>query len=140
VCKKDVTMACRFRDDCVTNLLHNLAMHRILAILLICLLPLQSFAGAGVSEKMACIDAAMSQMQMTGSVQAPCHEASQPMQAAEQDCCDPQAMCHSLCQMATALSTASQFFSPFTVHFIPSGFVLIFQSADLRTGFKPPIL
>ncbi len=114
-------------------------MRRILAILLVCLLPLQSFAGLVMSEKMASMEAA-SQMQMTNAVQAPCHEASQPMQAADQDCCGSQAVCHSLCQMATSLPTAKGFLSTFALSFIPLGFVLSFQSADLRAGFKPPIL
>lgn len=115
-------------------------MRRILAILLVCLLPLQSFAGLVMSEKMAGMDASMSQMQMTDSVQAPCHEASQPMQAAEQDCCGSQAMCHSLCQMATVLPTVSQFLSALIVTSVPLLYAAAFQSADLRLAVRPPIL
>jgi hypothetical protein len=115
-------------------------MRRILAVLLICLLPVQSFAGLVMSEKMASIDVATNQMQMTGSVQAPFHEASQPMQAPDQDCCGSQATCHSLCQMTTVLPTAKEFLSAFAPPFFPSRFTLSFQSADPRAGFKPPIL
>jgi hypothetical protein len=93
-----------------------------------------------MSEKMASMDASINQMQMTDSVQAPCHEASQPVQAADQDCCGSQAMCHSLCQMATVLPTVKGFFSTFALSFFPSRLTLSFQSADPRAGFKPPIL
>jgi hypothetical protein len=115
-------------------------MHRILAILLVCLLPLQSFASGAMGMKMVSIEATMNQMQLTGSVQAPCHEASQPMQAPDQDCCGSQATCHSLCQMTTVLPTAKEFLSAFAPPFFPSRFTLSFQSADPRAGFKPPIL
>jgi hypothetical protein len=110
-------------------------MRRTLAILLVCLLPLQSFAGLVMSEKMASME-----VQMVDAAQEPCHKASQPMQAVDQDCCGSQAMCHSLCQMATSLPTTKGFLSTFALSFFPSGFVLSFQSADLRAGFKPPIL
>ncbi|MEY4294562.1 MAG: hypothetical protein RLY82_250, partial [Pseudomonadota bacterium] len=56
--------------------------------------------------KMASMDVpltATAQMQMVDSSQAPCHMASQPEQPASQDCCGSQAMCHSLCQILTAL-------------------------------------
>jgi hypothetical protein len=110
-------------------------MRRIFAILLICLFPLQSFAGVGMGVKMVGMTA-----QMADAPQAPCHQASQPMQAVDQDCCGSQAMCHSLCQMATSLPTVKRFLSIFALSFSPSDFVLSFQSADLRAGSKPPIL
>ena len=109
-------------------------MRRIFLALLICLLPLQSFAGGVMSAKMASMEVAMT------AVQAPCHEVLQSVQAANQDCCGSQAMCHAACPVLMTL--------PFAVGLVglpkqtnsPAALAASFQSADLRAGFKPPIL
>ncbi len=87
-----------------------------------------------MSAKMASMEVAMI------TLQAPCHEASQPMQSTSQDCCGSQAMCHAACPV---LMTPPFVFGvarlPFQAN--PSvAFVTAFQSADLGAGFKPPIL
>ncbi len=110
-------------------------MRRLFIALLICLLPLQSFAGVGMGVKMVGME-----MQMAASPQEPCHEPSQPMQAASQDCCSSQAMCQAACPVlmvspfATVISGLALPVSPFVT------FGALFQSADPRAGFKPPIL
>jgi hypothetical protein len=118
-------------------------MRRIILALLVCLLPLQSFAGVAMDVKMASMDVSLTattQMQMADGSQAPCHMASQPEQPASQNCCGLQGVCHSLCQVFTALPM--QIGLP-SVHFAQNFSLAIaasFQSADPRAGFKPPIL
>jgi hypothetical protein len=118
-------------------------MRRIVLALLICLLPLQSFASAVMSAKMASMDMTgntMSQMQMADSAQAACHEASQTQQLASQDCCGLQGLCQLICHVVAVPPTAvasATFSAPIhpTVALATS-----FQSADLSAGFKPPLL
>lgn len=110
-------------------------MRRIFLALLICLLPLQSFAGMGMGVKMAGME-----IQMANASQAPCHEAYEPMQAADQDCCGSQAMCKAACPVAALIpSVMSATVLPKQTS-LPAVLAASFQSADLRAGFKPPIL
>ncbi len=110
-------------------------MRRLFIALLICLLPLQSFAGASMGVKMVGMG-----VQMANASQAFCHEASQPMQAASEDCCSSQAMCQAACPVlmvspfATVISGLALPVSLFVT------FGALFQSADPRAGFKPPFL
>ncbi len=110
-------------------------MRRIILAFLICLLPLQSFASMSMGVTMASMEA-----QMADAVQAPCHEASQPMQAAEQDCCGMQGICQIMCHLYVGLP----FSNVATVANLSFDLSLPvsarFQSADLRAGFKPPLL
>ena len=112
-----------------------LLMRRIFAILLICLLPLQSFAGAGMGVKMAGMT-----VQMADAPQAPCHEASQPMQAATQDCCDLQGICQSLCHLSAGLPLSNALTLADLSHHVPHQMSARFQSADLRMAVRPPLL
>jgi hypothetical protein len=115
-------------------------MRRIILVLLICLLPLQSFASGVMSAKMASMDLAMSQMEIAGSVQAPCHMTSQVEQPASQDCCGSQAMCQALCNVVAALPSLANDPQLFSSTSPIAAFAVSFQSAETRTGFKPPIL
>ena len=79
-------------------------------------------------------------LQITSTTQAPCHEASQPMQAEGLDCCSSQAMCHAACPVLML-----PFFLGTLVGFpmhasAPASLETMFQSADPSAGFKPPIL
>ena len=93
-----------------------------------------------MSAKMASVEASMSQLQKTDSVQAKCHEASQPMQGVDQDCCDLQGGCRTMCHVNAVLPSFQ------TVADLPPSFKMVdafaasFHSADLRAGFKPPLL
>jgi glycyl-tRNA synthetase (class II) len=107
-------------------------MRRILLALLICLLPLQSFAGLVMNAKMA--------MSNTDAAQAPCHEASQPMAAESHDCCDLQGVCQALCHIVIAPVTAATAFDLRTHSYLPRSLPTAFQSASPRAGFKPPLL
>jgi hypothetical protein len=105
-------------------------MRRILLALLICLLPLQSFAGLVMNTKMAGMEAA----------QAPCHEASQPMAAESHDCCDLQGVCQALCHVVMVPMAAAAAFDLRTHSYLPRSLPTAFQSASPRAGFKPPLL
>lgn len=114
-------------------------MRRLILAFLICLLPLQSFASGVMGAKMASMNASH-QIEMTDATQAPCHDAFQPMQAADQDCCGLQGMCQALCHVIAVLPSLAKMTalpSPFKVS---AAFAISFQSADLSTGFKPPLL
>jgi hypothetical protein len=116
-------------------------MRRILLALLICLLPLQSFAGLVMNAKMAGMEAMMaSQTDTTNASQAPCHEASQPMAADSQDCCGLQGVCQAMCHVVIAPMTVSVVARSDPAAHIPSAYSAAFQSADRRAGFKPPLL
>jgi hypothetical protein len=110
-------------------------MRRLFAILLICLLPLQSFASVNMGVKMAGMEA-----QMADVPQAPCHEASQPMQAASQDCCDLQGICQVMCHLSAGLPLSNALTLADLSHHVPHQMSARFQSADLSAGFKPPLL
>lgn len=110
-------------------------MRRIVLAFLICLLPLQSFASGVMSAKMASMET-----QMANAVQAPCHEASQPMQAENQDCCGLQGICQALCHVIAVLPSLAEHPKSFTPTHLLAAFVATFQSADLSAGFKPPLL
>ena len=116
-------------------------MRRVLLALLICLLPLQSFAGLAMSTQMAGMEANMSMAMSTAdAAQAPCHEASQPDAAASQDCCGTQSVCQALCHIVIAPMTLWVVSSAAPAADSPSTFAAAFQSADTRLGFKPPLL
>ena len=95
-----------------------------------------------MSVKMVGVAALMSQMQMAeaDSVQAPCHEASQPMQAAGHDCCGLQGMCQTLCQVIALLPSFQGIVDLPAAFKIRLAFATAFQSADLSASFKPPLL
>lgn len=110
-------------------------MRRIFAILLICLLPLQSFASVGMGVTMAGVN-----MQMADAPQAICHEASQPMQVASQDCCDLQGACQAMCHLSAGLPLSNALTFADLSQSLPHRISAQFQSADVRAGFKPPLL
>ena len=114
-------------------------MRRILALLLICLLPLQSFAGIGMGIKMMGTDA-IGQTQMADAPQAACHEAHQPMQAASQDCCDMQGVCQVMCQLNVGLPPSGALTLSNLHNYFAYSIQAKFQSAELSAGFKPPLL
>jgi hypothetical protein len=122
-------------------------MRRLVLALLICLLPLQSFAGLVMNAQMAgmgsvlSMDAkhAMPAMDSVTTAQAPCHEASQPLASNSQDCCDSQAMCYAMCQLATFLPVQSFNFSLLTSRYAPNGLSFTFASASAHAPQKPPI-
>ena len=109
-------------------------MRRLFLAFLICLLPLQSFAGGVMGTKMASMEVVMAAMQ------APCHEAYQPMQATDQDCCDSQAMCKAACPVAALIPFVMNVAELPKQTSLLAVLVASFQSAEARAGFKPPIL
>jgi hypothetical protein len=112
---------------------------RIILAFLICLLPLQSFAGGVMSAKMAGMESTMAVESMPVS-QDPCHTASQIEQPASQDCCGLQGVCQALCHLIAVLPvlvTPAAFSS--SIHPLVA-FAASFESADLGVGFKPPLL
>lgn len=116
-------------------------MRRIFLALLICLLPLQSFAGLAMSTQMAGMEANMSMAMSTAdAAQAPCHEASQPDAAAGQECCGTQSVCQALCHIVIAPMTLWIVSSAVPAADSPTTFSTAFQSADLCAGFKPPLI
>jgi hypothetical protein len=120
-------------------------MRRILLALLICLLPLQSFAGLAMSTKMAGMESSMSMaMAMatstTDAAQAPCHEALQPDAADSQDCCGLQGVCQAMCHVVFVPMTAIVVFHSAPAAYISSAYAAAYQSADVRLGLKPPLL
>jgi hypothetical protein len=116
-------------------------MRRILLSLLICLLPLQSFAGLAMSTKMAGMESSMSMAtSTTDAAQAPCHEASQPLAADSQDCCGLQGVCQAMCHFVIGpmtLFVAAR--SALSAHNLIA-YSAAFQSAEVRLGLKPPLL
>jgi hypothetical protein len=123
-------------------------MRRLVLALLICLLPLQSFAGLVMNAQMAgmgsvlSMDAkhAMPAIDSVTAAQAPCHEASQPLATDNPNCCDLQGVCQALCHVVIAPMTLPLIAVAAPVAAISSNFAVVFQSADLRLGFKPPLL
>jgi hypothetical protein len=116
-------------------------MRRLLLALLICLLPLQSFAGLAMSTKMAGMESSMSMAtSTTDAAQAPCHEASHPMAADSQDCCGLQGVCQAMCHVVIVPMTATVVFHSALAAHISSAYAATYQSADVRLGLKPPLL
>jgi len=113
-------------------------MRRIALALLVCLISLQSFAGVVMNARMASMSASMVSMV---AINAPCHEAAQPlMVAAHHDCCDSQVTCHNLCQVFIAPPVSFGVQSIALTNTVPFAFDTSFQSAESALGFKPPIL
>lgn len=132
-------------------------MRRFLLLILIALLPLQSFAGLGMAVRMASspstaaeladahshkmVNPTMS-MRVSGqdAPNSPCHEALQDAAMQNQDCCGNTALCLAMCQALAffpmqGLNAAST---------LPQALVGIhtssFSSADLALRQKPPLL
>ena len=116
-------------------------MRRLLLALLICLLPLQSFAGMVMNTKMAGMESSMSMVMTTNdATQALCHKDFQPMQAASQDCCDLQGICQVMCHLSVGLPLSNVLTLADLSNHLPHQAIAQFQSADLSAGFKPPLL
>lgn len=87
------------------------------------------------------MSAKMASMEVTmAAAQAPCHEALESMQATDQSCCGSQAVCKAACPVVALIPSVMSAAELSKQTSLLAVLVTSFQSADVRAGFKPPIL
>ncbi len=112
-------------------------MRRFLLIVLVCLLPLQSFAAVVMAFKMNNDPVMAMDMNQTAT---PCHDDAKPA-ASDNLCCSSPAVCRAMCSLSCALLPAIALQPVPTVsEDKPLGLSVSYMSAALALPIKPPIL